>query len=123
MNNEQKQNTLILKKVLEDKIAKKEDPLILDSWIQPCGTFGCVAGDTYISIFGMDSGSKYFLSDLMFNISSMATNYFEVFGIDRFFIYQDDLDPEYIQQLDVFGTSVSGTLQQRLDYVNEQLAL
>lgn len=43
MNKEQYENSMLLRQVILDKIAKNEPEEVLDQWSSPCGTFGCVS--------------------------------------------------------------------------------
>ena len=122
MNDEQRHNIeAYLVPVLEDKIAKNEPKEVLDSYLQPCETYGCVAGDVAIRMQGNGVeipnlfGGPWFdikNSELKVYAWSLSDCFDEIFGFTRFFN-----DGEY----SVFGESFQGSLQHRLDYVNSQL--
>lgn len=109
MNKEQYENTLVLKSVIEDKIAKDEAEFVLNEWFQPCGTYGCVAGDTFLKMFNL----KDIYSSDWNTFSDFSTNsdFKDRFG---FSMIAGDLN--------VFGTRIDGTLEERLDYINFKLS-
>ena len=122
MNEQQRYNTeTYLVPVLEAKIAKNEPEWVLDTFLQPCGTYGCVAGDVAIkmnrdgvTLVGKPHGGTWTLgiySDLEIYTRTLSDCFSQTFGFTESF---SDLG-------EVFGHSCWGTLQQRLDYVNSQL--
>ena len=122
MNKQQRYNTeTYLVPVIEDKIAKNEPEWVLDSLLQPCETHGCVAGDVGLKMFydHADLGALelrpldvHHLTPINMTVRTIFGNFEQLFGFTEDF---NDLE------FDVFGCSESGTLQQRLDYVNSQL--
>ena len=132
MNEEQKKNTEILIQVLEEKIKKNEPEEILDSWFQPCGTHGCVAGHYVLERTGYKKvtlkGGTYMVSpkdpsyDLMKEIIHGFESHFgfsEYFYTDNSQTYEDFLFSNH-SVLNVIGPSYSGTLQERLTYVKKK---
>lgn len=122
MNDEQRHYTeTYLVQVLEDKIAKNEPEWVLDSYLQPCETYGCVAGDAAIRMQGDGVEIPNLFGGPWFDIKnselevyswSLSDCFDEIFGFTKFF---NDGESS------VFGESFQGSLQHRLDYVNSQL--
>jgi hypothetical protein len=126
MNTEQRRNTKILIQVLEDMIEENLGERVLDSWLQPCGSHGCVAGNTalklgVLGVFRTEEGG----SKEQDAVEVFANDFYNHFGFLSGVNEVDAVDAdEYLQgllQLDVFGVSGQGTLQERLDYVTTQL--
>lgn len=46
MDKQQLENTHNLPAIIDAKIAENEPSEVLDDWVQPCGTYGCVLGDS-----------------------------------------------------------------------------
>ena len=120
LTKEQRVNGKILRAVFKDKIAKNEYPSVLDFYFQPCGTYGCVAGDTYIAMGLMPNGAEmsncglFLDDDLDDNFLDWVNDFENIFGFSEEF---EDCG----NFCSVFGDSFSGTLEQRLAYVDRQL--
>ena len=123
MNEQQRHNTeTYLVPVLEAKIAKNEPEWVLDSYLQPCGTYGCVGGDVAIrmhrddvDIVGKPYGGSWtheIYSDLEIYTWALSDCFEQTFGFTA--LFESGIG-------DVFGVSCQGTLQERLGYVNLQL--
>ena len=111
MNKSQYENTKIIEKVLINKIAKNEPEHILDSWVQPCGTHGCVAGDSAIEMLNVNLATPTMIEGFC---QTLNDNFYNFFGFNSVTRIKS-------RRLDVFGSSGEGTLQERLDYVQTQL--
>ena len=124
MNEQQRHYTeTYLVPVIEAKIAKNEPEWVLDSLLQPCSTHGCVAGDVGLRMLadGVQLGSLMLLDNFLDNTATSYSDRFvgSVYGcFEELFGFTEYFDNK---EFDVFGDSESGTLQQRLDYVNSQL--
>jgi hypothetical protein len=100
----------------------------LDSWFQPCGTHGCVAGEYFLKIPGMD---KVEVTDRgMIALTSnqfYLVSYFEKlvcypeqeFGHTLEMSFEDDGERHHVN---VFGTSYEGTIPQRIKVVKHLIA-
>jgi hypothetical protein len=53
MTPKQRQNTTNLLAIIKSKIDNGDEEDLLDSWVQPCGTVGCVLGD-YVLMYEED---------------------------------------------------------------------
>ena len=121
LTKQQRSNAEILRDVINAKIAKNENPDILDFHFQPCGTYGCVAGDTYISMGLMPKGAEmsscglFLDDDLDDNFLDWVNDFENIFGFEECFKDCGDF-------CSVFVDSYSGTLKQRLTYVKSQLS-
>ena len=104
---------MIVRDVIEAKKAKNEPPSVLNSWVQPCGTYGCVGGDTFIAMYPEYTGDY---DGIGYGANRLSLNFEHIFGFSPWF--NDDGKLSH-----VFGASDDATLQQRLDYVESQLAL
>ena len=98
---------------IKAKIDKNEPAHVLDTWCQPCGTYGCIGGDTFIAIYPEYIGDY---DAIGYGANRLSLNFEHIFGFSSQFEAEGNT-------CDVFGDSDAGTLQQRLDYVESQLAL
>lgn len=123
MNKEQYENTLLLKQVLNDKIYNNEPLYVLDSFFQPCRTFGCVAGDFFIKKHGPFTVSTVEIFGLFRDqvLDNAFTTLISDEGFKLTFGFSQVISLSPFKS--VFGESMSGTLQERLDYVNKQIEL
>jgi hypothetical protein len=100
----------------------------LNSWFQPCGTHGCVAGEYFLKIPGMDKvevtdGGAIALTSNQFYLVSYfeeLINYPErEFGHTLELTFEDDGEWHHVN---VFGTSYEGTIPQRIKAVKHLIA-
>ena len=122
MNEQQRHNTeTYLVPVLEAKIAKNEPEEVLNSFLQPCETHGCVAGDVGIKMFydhvdlgalDLSSYDPCRFTPIDIAVRTVYAHFEELIGFTEYFNYDE---------FDIFGSSENGTLQDRLDYVNSRL--
>ena len=113
MTPQQREKAMIMHSAIKAKIDKNEPLCVLNSWVQPCGTYGCVGGDTFIA---MNSDFVGDIDAIAYGSESLAFNFEDTFGFSGRF----EVDGRTFH---VFGARDSGTLQQRLDYVESQLDL
>jgi len=98
----------------------------LDSWFQPCGTHGCVAAEYFLKTQGLDKvevsqynvGPTYYykpeLSDLEDSFEELINYPEREFGHTLELTFEDDGEWHYAH---VFGTSLEGTIPQRIKAV------
>ena len=121
MNQTQYENSMLLRQVILDKISKNEPEEVLDHWSSPCGTYGCVAGDFVIKSqyegYDIDDPNR---DDLSIASNRLDDKFHSYFGFSEdFYSSLDELgEPECKY---VFGCRYSGTLQERLEYVESQI--
>ena len=110
---EQIERTKTLRIVIKDKIKRGDHPAVLDLWVAPCKTKGCVLGDYLIKT------QPKFINKLRHaELVHFCNDFdFEVhFGFDPELVVEGDL------LVDVTGCSVWGSLEERLNYVEQVLA-
>jgi hypothetical protein len=102
----------------------------LDSWFQPCGTHGCVAGEYFLKQ-GLDKvevslynvGPAYYykpkLSNLEDSFEELINHPEREFGHTLELSFEDDGEWHYVN---VFGTSYEGTIPQRIKVVKHLIA-
>lgn len=127
MTPKQRQNTINLLSIIKNKIDNGDRWNLLDAWVQPCGTVGCVLGD-YVLTYEedliqelLDSGER---STSESAISMICNHYpfYEEFGFDPVFKRKEDKDEKWsLPTGNVIGDSSEGTLQERYDYVKSVL--
>ena len=105
------------------KIAMADPTCNLNSWIQPCGTLGCVLG-TYILNYHKKLvehlGDLQKLSNRqLFRDVCLRFDFEKEFGFTQF--YDSNTSPRLSN--DVVGDQYQGSLESRYDYVNEQLEI
>lgn len=114
MNNQQYQNSKVLQSTLRHMLTLDLPESRLNRYLTICGSHGCVAGETAQNL-GMLKGLST-KGEKITVISDLHNSFEDVFGFS-----EDFSRPLYIAQGDVFGTSISGSLYERLDYVDQQL--
>ena len=120
MNKEQIGNTKLLIEVLQDKIAKNEPAEVLNKWFQPCGTYGCVAGDYFLRRYNLTSVKLFNRRGLKDKKLAVLFLQIQLQFFDHFGFYCNS-SPFEDPHIDVFGPASNGTLQERLDHVTKQL--
>ena len=113
MTPQQREKAIIIRDDIKAKIDKDEPAHPLNSWCQPCGNYGCVAGDTVIAMYPECSGD---CDAVMYGANRLSSNFEHHFGFEPTFFVGNKL-------CGAFSSEDYGTLQQRLDYVESQLAL
>ena len=120
LTKEQRASGEILRGVFKDKIANNECPSILDFHFKPYETYGCLAGDTYIAMGLMTEGAAiggfglFLDEDLNKNFLKWLYDFENIFGFNEKFEGRGKF-------YRVFGDRHSGTLEERLEYVDRQL--
>jgi len=100
----------------------------LNSWFQPCGTHGCVAGEYFLKIPGMDKVEVSWhgypistpeLSDLVETFDDLYNYPEREFGHTLELSFEDDGERHHVN---VFGISLEGTIPQRIKAVKHLIA-
>lgn len=129
MNKEQYENTLVLKSVIEDKIAKNEPPELLNKYFQPCGTYGCILGDTFLRLH--PELPKFVVNDNGLPADDVSYYRFGewindsdlIFGFDTHKLFDVD-DPYTKKGIWLFSShNPCFPLSDRLEFVQEQINL
>lgn len=123
MNKKQYENSLVLLSVLEEWRDSNRHVTQLDRWLQPCGTMGCVGGDTYLKLAkGMD------IKPTSVDVGQWFNNFQRVFGFSskfnvRYGFILPTWLPSYITSYcyNVFGQACQGSIEIRIKYVKKQL--
>lgn len=111
MNIQQLVNTCKLLSIVEAKIDKDEPEEVLDSWIQPCGTVGCVLGD-----YMMAKHPKAVAKELR-NLCEHV-DFMHEFGFDP---TDYNTEATFLEYVKISGDSTQGTLKQRRSYIKSVL--
>ena len=139
MTPQQLENSKFLLKIIKEKIDRNEPRELLDQWIQPCGTKGCVLGD-YVIQSVKQKRNVTFMEPPSDNQQRIATGikreglifigaaihnlhgeFEEHFGFNRFFKIPKKVGDTSSKSLEgnVIGWRGTGSLEARYKYVSD----